>query len=98
IGLPPEISMRTLFLACAASILLVAAAPAANSGPVKFIGKTKYLNNARPIVAHTIDDSTKYVTSCIDAMDKYGIKATIFVSTEQDPAPGDRVFHQIQES
>jgi peptidoglycan/xylan/chitin deacetylase (PgdA/CDA1 family) len=88
--------MRTVFLAGAASILLVTAAGAANSGPVKFIGKTKYLNNARAIVAHTIDDSTKYVSACIDAMDKYGIKATIFVSTEQDPAPEDRFFNQLQ--
>ena len=29
-------------------------------------------------------------------MDKYGIKATIFVSTEQDPAPEDRFFNQLQ--
>jgi peptidoglycan/xylan/chitin deacetylase (PgdA/CDA1 family) len=87
--------MRTLFLCCTVPIL-VSAAAAADSSPVRFAGKTKYLNNARAVVSHTIDDSTKYVTRCIDAMDKYGIKATIFVSTEQDPAPEDRFFNQLQ--
>src|SRR6266478_4433359 len=73
-----------------ALLFLLGAAAGADSGAIRLVGKTKYLNNARAIVAHTIDDSTKYVTNCIDAMDKYGIKATIFVSTEQDPAPEDR--------
>ncbi len=77
-------------------LLLGGGARAADTSPVRFIGKTKYLNNARAVVAHTIDDSTKYVTACLDAMDKYGIKATIFVSTEQDPAPEDRFFTQLQ--
>src|SRR5262249_59619048 len=68
---------------------------AADTGAVRYVGKAKYLNNARAVVAHTIDDSTKDVTRCIDAMDKYGVKATIFVSTEQDPAPEDRFFTQL---
>ncbi|MEP7363887.1 MAG: polysaccharide deacetylase family protein [Acidobacteriota bacterium] len=63
---------------------------------VRFVGKTKYLNNARAAVVHSIDDSTIYVPTAIDAMDKYGIKATIFVSTEHDPAPEDRFFTQLQ--
>lgn len=46
------------------------------------------------MVSYSIDDSTKYVGNCIDAMDKYGIKATIFVSARQDPAPEDRFFTQ----
>jgi hypothetical protein len=50
-------------------------------GKVRFAGTTRYLNDARAVVTHTIDDSTKFVPGCIDAMDKYGIKATIFVST-----------------
>src|SRR5258707_2469046 len=84
--------MRTLpFL-----LLLGLTCRAADTGPVRYIGKTKYLNNARAVVAHTIDDSTKDVTRSIDAMDKYGVKATIFVSTEQDPAPEDRFFTQLQ--
>src|SRR6266852_7924900 len=77
-------------------LLLGMSCRAANTGAVRYVGKTKYLNNARAVVAHTIDDSTKDVTRCIDAMDTYGIKATIFVSTEQDPAPEDRFFTQLQ--
>ncbi len=84
--------MRTVFLSFAFSFVLTAA----DQSTVHYVGKTKYLNNAHAIVAHTIDDSTKYVTNCIDAMDKYGIKATIFVSTEQDPAPEDRFLTQLQ--
>jgi len=71
-------------------------AGATNSSQIRYVGKTKYLNNAHAIVSHTIDDSTKYVTQCINAMDKYDIKATIFVSTEQDPAPEDRFLTQLQ--
>ena len=77
-------------------LLLGVSCRAADTGPVRYVGKTKYLNNARAVVAHTIDDSTKDVTRSIDAMDKYGVKATIFVSTEQDPAPEDRFFNQLQ--
>src|SRR6266404_4209140 len=88
--------MRISFASLALLLLLDAAAPGADSGAIRLVGKTKYLNNARAIVAHTIDDSTKDVTNCIDAMDKYGIKATIFVSTEQDPVPEDRFFTQLQ--
>ena len=49
---------------------------------VRFLGRTRYLNNARSVVTHTIDDSNQFVPTCLDAMDKYGIKATVFVSTE----------------
>lgn len=64
------------------TLLLAAAAP---SFPQTFVGITRYLNGARAAVAHTIDDSTNYVAGCIDSMDKYGIKATIFVSTGREP-------------
>jgi peptidoglycan/xylan/chitin deacetylase (PgdA/CDA1 family) len=84
--------MRTLSLAFTFLLLCIGA----DQSPVRYVGKTKYLNNARAIVSHTIDDSTKYVTNCINAMDKYDIKATIFVSTEQDPAPEDRFLTQLQ--
>lgn len=50
--------------------------------PVRFLGKSRYLNNARAVVTHTIDDTTRYVRVCLDTMDKYGIKATVFVNTE----------------
>jgi peptidoglycan/xylan/chitin deacetylase (PgdA/CDA1 family) len=62
-----------------------AASEPAAPARAKFVGQTRYLNNARAAVTHTIDDSTKFVPTCIDAMDKYGIKATIFVSTEREP-------------
>ena len=52
---------------------------------IRYVGKARYLNNARAVVMHTIDDSTEFVPSCLDAMDKYGIKATVFVSTEVEP-------------
>src|SRR5215475_6576577 len=90
--MPSPNDMRTLFAAVMMASLLHGAEPAA----IHYVGKTKYLNNARAVVSHTIDDSTKYVTDCIDAMDKYGIKATIFVSTEQAPAPEDRFLTQLQ--
>jgi peptidoglycan/xylan/chitin deacetylase (PgdA/CDA1 family) len=57
----------------------------AGSAEVQLVGKTRYLNNAHAVVTHTIDDSTKFIPGCIDAMDKYDIKATIFVSTEREP-------------
>jgi peptidoglycan/xylan/chitin deacetylase (PgdA/CDA1 family) len=62
-----------------------AALAQAPEGRIRFAGKARYLNNARAVVSHTIDDSTKFVPAAIDAMDKYGIKATIFVSTERPP-------------
>lgn len=54
-------------------------------GPVQYIAKTQYLNHARAVVTHTIDDSSRYIPTCLDAMDKYGIKATVFVSTQAGP-------------
>ncbi len=77
-------------------LLFCASAFAAHPDPIRFVGKTKYLNNARAVVSHNIDDSTRFVTDTIDAMDKYGIKATMFISTEMDPAPEDRFFNQLQ--
>ena len=85
-------SHRTLLIAF--TFLLLAGAT--GESPVRFIGKTKYLNNAHAVVTHNIDDSTKYVINALDAMDKYDIKATIFISTEQDPAPEDRFLTQLQ--
>jgi peptidoglycan/xylan/chitin deacetylase (PgdA/CDA1 family) len=78
------------------AIVLLACALGAGAQNVRFTGKTKYLNNARAVVSHNIDDSTKYVMTAIDTMDKYGIKATIFVSTEDDPPVEERFFTQLQ--
>lgn len=52
---------------------------------IRVVGPTNYLNNAKAVVIHTIDDSSKFVPATIDAMDRYGIKATIFVSTRRPP-------------
>jgi peptidoglycan/xylan/chitin deacetylase (PgdA/CDA1 family) len=84
-----------LFLLFAA-LLLTAAAPAEQNTAVQFVGKTKYLNNARAVVVHSIDDSTKLVIDIADAMDKYGIKGTFFISTEQDPPVEERFYNQLQ--
>lgn len=51
------------------------------AGPVEFVGKTQYLNGARAVVSHTVDDSHELMPACLDVMDRYGIKATIFVTT-----------------
>lgn len=49
---------------------------------VRFVKKTQYLNNSRAVITHTMDDSEKLVLKAVDLMDKYGIKATLFVSTK----------------
>lgn len=74
----------------------VALLTCATAAEIEFIGKTKYLNNARAVVSHSIDDSTKFVPPCLDALDKYGVKTTIFISTEADPPPEERFFTQLQ--
>jgi len=83
-------------VAAVITMLRAAGGPAAQTGVVHFVGKTKYLNNARAVVVHTIDDSTKLVVDTADAMDKYDIKGTFFISTEQDPPPEERFFNQLQ--
>jgi peptidoglycan/xylan/chitin deacetylase (PgdA/CDA1 family) len=83
-------------VAAVITMLRAAGEPAAQTGVVHFVGKTKYLNNARAVVVHTIDDSTKLVVDTADAMDKYDIKGTFFISTEQDPPPEERFFNQLQ--
>jgi peptidoglycan/xylan/chitin deacetylase (PgdA/CDA1 family) len=90
--------MSSTLATVAAVIMMLCASggPAAQTGVVHFVGKTKYLNNARAVVVHTIDDSTKLVVDTADAMDKYDIKGTFFISTEQDPPPEERFFNQLQ--
>ena len=56
-----------------------------NRGKVRYLQKSLYLNNARAVVTHTVDDSTRYIVDCLDAMDKYEIKSTVFVSTKLEP-------------
>jgi len=87
---------RAVLAGASALLLLAAGAPSAQTGDIRFVGKTKYLNNAKAVVVHTIDDSTKLVVDTADAMDKYGIKGTFLISTEQDPPPEERFFNQLQ--
>jgi len=87
---------RAVLAGASALLLLAAGAPSAQTGDIRFVGKTKYLNNAKAVVGHTIDDSTKLVVDTADAMDKYGIKGTFLISTEQDPPPEERFFNQLQ--
>ena len=37
------------------------------------------------VVTTTIDDSSHLVPDCIDALDRYGVKATIAISTQREP-------------
>src|SRR5262245_1294649 len=90
-----RMSVTLAAVAVVITMLRASGGPAAQSG-LHFVGKTKYLNNARAVVVHTIDDSTKLVVDTADAMDKYDIKATFFISTEQDPPPEERFFNQLQ--
>jgi len=55
--------------------------PPRASGKVRFVGRTRYLNNARAVVTHTIDDSSEFVPQALDAMDRYDVKATAFIDT-----------------
>lgn len=78
------------------ALLAALCAPAADLRRVEYVGKTKYLNNARAVVTHSVDDLTEYVPNALDVMDKYGVKATVFASTAEDPPPGARFAHQLQ--
>jgi len=89
-------STRGFLVGAAVVALCASGAPVAQTGDIQFLGKTKYLNNARAVVVHSIDDSTKLVVNIADAMDKYDIKGTFFISTEQDPPPEERFFNQLQ--
>ena len=48
---------------------------------VRFVGLTKYLNDAHAVVTHTADDSSPRVPDTIAVLDRYDIKATFFIST-----------------
>jgi peptidoglycan/xylan/chitin deacetylase (PgdA/CDA1 family) len=52
------------------------------SPAIRYNGITRFLDRARTVVTGTLDDSTTAVPNAIDAMDAYGIKATIAVSTQ----------------
>jgi peptidoglycan/xylan/chitin deacetylase (PgdA/CDA1 family) len=52
---------------------------------MRYNGITRFLDRARAVVTGTLDDSTDFVPKAIDALDTYGIKATIAVSTQREP-------------
>lgn len=54
-------------------------------GAVRFVGKTRYLNGARTVVTLSVDDAREHLPACLDAMDQYGIKATVFVNVPMGP-------------
>jgi peptidoglycan/xylan/chitin deacetylase (PgdA/CDA1 family) len=54
-------------------------------GPVRFCGISRYLNAANAVVSHSVDDTTEWLPACLDVMDRYGIKSTVFVTTQFEP-------------
>jgi peptidoglycan/xylan/chitin deacetylase (PgdA/CDA1 family) len=52
---------------------------------IRYAGITRFINKTRAVVTGTLDDSTEHVPKAIDALDRYGIKATIAVSTLREP-------------
>lgn len=50
---------------------------------VRYDSMTRFLDRARSVVTGTLDDSTKAVPGAIETMDRYGIKATIAVSSQR---------------
>jgi Polysaccharide deacetylase len=52
---------------------------------IRYNGITRFVDRARTVVTGSLDDSTLAMTKAIDAMDVYGIKATIAVSTQSGP-------------
>jgi len=54
-------------------------------GPVRFRGTCRYLNAASAVVSHSVDDTTEWLPVCLDVMDRYGIKSTVFVVTQREP-------------
>ena len=52
---------------------------------LRYAGLTKFLNQSRTVVTGSLDDSNTSVPRAIDALDAYGIKATIAVSTQSGP-------------
>lgn len=54
-------------------------------GPVRFRGTCRYLNAVNAVVSHSVDDTTEWLPACLDAMDRYGIKSTAFITTQFEP-------------
>ena len=52
---------------------------------VRYAGLTKFLDGARTAVTGTFDDSNLAVLKTLEALDAYGVKATIAISTQSGP-------------
>lgn len=52
---------------------------------VRYREISRYLNGARAVVTTSIDDSTPQVPACLDALDRFGIKASVAISTRRGP-------------
>jgi peptidoglycan/xylan/chitin deacetylase (PgdA/CDA1 family) len=55
------------------------------AGSLRYAGLTEYLNGAKAVVTHTVDDSHRDVPRVIEILDRYNVKATFFVSTRRGP-------------
>ena len=60
-------------------------APPAEDSAIRFLGVTKYLNDAKAVVTHTVDDTQPDVPKVLETLDRYGVKATFFISTRRGP-------------
>jgi peptidoglycan/xylan/chitin deacetylase (PgdA/CDA1 family) len=49
---------------------------------IRYSGMTRFLDRTRTVVTGTLDDSSAAMSKAIDAMDVYGIKSTIAISTQ----------------
>jgi len=52
---------------------------------IRYNGITRFLDRTRTVVTGSLDDSNLAMIKAIDAMDTYGIKATIAISTQSGP-------------
>lgn len=75
--------MKIISVACCMAALV--ALPAQTDDTVRFLKKSRYLNDRRAVVTHTLDDTNKFVPAALEAIDKYGLKATFFISTGREP-------------
>ena len=51
-------------------------APPAGDSAIRFLGVSKYLNDAKAVVTHTVDDTQPDVPKVLEMLDRYGVKAT----------------------
>ena len=64
--------------------------------PVRCAAKSRYLNAAEAVVTHSMDDASELLPASLDAIDRYGIKATAFANTESNSMP--RLWPRLREA